>query len=68
MKEIKVAKLDKDDVRGYKELEQQEKEIRNAGAMLNSAVIAYWEGLRLKHSLPFGKAHYIRGGVIYRQE
>lgn len=68
IQEVERAKLDKDDLRELKQLDQQEKEIKNATAIFHSAVSAYWEGLRRKHSLPFGKVHYIRDGVIYLQE
>ena len=67
MKEVIVAKLDKEDSARHKELERYEMEIRALIAEAQSKHIAFWEELRVKYSLVSG-GHYLKRNAIYKQE
>ena len=67
MKEVMVAKLNKEDVVRIKELEQCEEELKILWVEARSKSMAFWEELQVKHSLASG-GHYIKGNAIYKQE
>ncbi len=67
MKEIKVATLTKEEVKELKELYKMDGKIRVLIAQTSSAHSAFWEKVRVEHSLLRGH-HYITGKTIYRQD
>ena len=67
MKEVMVAKLDKEDLTLFKELEKNKLEVDLLMANAFSKHQAFWEHLRKKHGLDtFGPIHYIKDKAIYR--
>lgn len=68
MKEIKVAKLDKDDVRLLKELNAEKDALETKVIELSVKGGALWDSLRAKHHLAWSKQHYIKDNSIYMQE
>ena len=67
MKEVMVAKLDKEDLILFKELEKSKSEIEQLNANARSRHEVFWELLRKKHNLDIsGPVHYIRDKAIYR--
>lgn len=68
MKEVSVAKLDKEDQKKFREFEKERQEAEEKVAYIHSAWDFFWEGLRTKYKLPYGKRHYIKDKAIYRAD
>lgn len=66
--ETRVAKLDKVDISLFKELRAEEEDLQRRAGAFRAKAQAFWESLRIKHSLPYGKTHYIKGNSVYDQE
>ena len=67
MKEVCVAKLDKEDLALFKELEESKKETDILIANAFSKYQAFWMHLRKKHNLDIlGQTHYIKDKAIYK--
>ncbi|KKM65808.1 hypothetical protein LCGC14_1487540 [marine sediment metagenome] len=67
MEEQKVGRLDKAQRAELKALEGEGQHLQILGGEFRSKQIAFWEELKSKHTLPYGKAHYIKNGFIYTQ-
>lgn len=66
MQEIKIAKLDKDDLKMFKEVEVLEANLKISSAQYHSKQVAMWELWRGKYKLGYG-GHYIKDKSICRQ-
>ena len=67
MKEIKVAKLDKEDSRVFREVTAQRTQMEHSAGVYLSMHKAFWNDLRAKHNLTLESGYYILHGIIYKQ-
>ena len=67
-KEIKVARVDKEDVDLSKQLDREQEEIDFKLRALTAKINLFWGHIRIKYSLPYGGRHFIRNKTLYRQE
>ena len=67
MAEIRVAKLDEEDIKSFRGLIAGEKRLAEGIDQFRSRQIAFWELLRRKYKLELNGGHYIKDKAIYRQ-
>jgi len=67
-KEIKVAKLDKDDIQLWKQLNAERERIDRDALALIPKVNLFWDNLRKKYFLRFSEKHFIKNNCIYKRE
>ena len=67
MKEIKVATLTDEEIKGLREISKKKEKIETMIAQVLSAKAALWKKIGTEHNLISGD-HYIVGDSIYRQE
>ena len=66
MKEVKIADLDKKDLKMMEEASALEKSIKEQVAQLNAKTTALWQEWKAKYKFGTG-LHYIKDKAIYTQ-
>jgi len=67
-KEIKVAKLDEEDIKLKELLEKERKRIDEDAMASITKINLFWENLQMKHSLKFSEKLFIKNNYIYKRE
>ena len=67
-KEIKVAKLDEEDIKLKELLEKERKRIGEDAMASITKINLFWENLQMKHSLKFSEKLFIKNNYIYKRE